>query len=413
MSDSEPFTVDRATFRATKGEGETKCKAKKLCSAAGKPPRKRAMPKCSPMPSSCTAVLPNEVECPSISLAVKDFAEVLEEAPASVSPPAAAVSSKLDAAGSGSHVGKHPKGVVSMLVFGSPDPGAEPGVPASVGEGHPRGFLLGALLHGSIGSGIRLTKEVNPPFLIRCSGAISPNSAVVRIATFGSLTCSAKGVGSQEDGSAPSFLAASAISKVADKLMELIFPESAVAALEVVSPEDLLDSKLRHLPLHDAQSCSQAGLDALEVVPKSPISNPSISNDFLLEESSTIERPVGDEVLLASEKQGIDWDSDVVSSQSSEGWSAEDIENDPMHYVLQRLLMENATQLYVSSIAKGLQSFDCSNRSQLLNARCVVEEVHNFDRLENVGTWIQAKPRRKRKAAPKHSKSSSASIADL
>ncbi|GMH10609.1 hypothetical protein Nepgr_012450 [Nepenthes gracilis] len=41
-------------------------------------------------------------------------------------------------------------------VFGSSDPGFEPRVSASVGEGHPRGFLLGALLRGSIGSGIQI-----------------------------------------------------------------------------------------------------------------------------------------------------------------------------------------------------------------------------------------------------------------
>ncbi|GMH00953.1 hypothetical protein Nepgr_002792 [Nepenthes gracilis] len=61
---------------------------------------------------------------------------------------------------------------------------------------------------------------------------------------------------------------------------------------------------------HDAHSYSQAGLAAVDVVPK--------SNEFLLAESATIERPVGDEVPLVGEIRVIDCDSDVVSSQSSE-----------------------------------------------------------------------------------------------
>ncbi|GMH06079.1 hypothetical protein Nepgr_007919 [Nepenthes gracilis] len=64
--------------------------------------------------------------------------------PCSVSPPAAAVSSNWDAAMSVSHVGKHPKVVSSEPLFGSPDP-------ASVGEGHFRGIMLGALVRGSDG----------------------------------------------------------------------------------------------------------------------------------------------------------------------------------------------------------------------------------------------------------------------
>ncbi|GMH16961.1 hypothetical protein Nepgr_018802 [Nepenthes gracilis] len=175
--------------------------------------------------------------------------------------------------------------------------------------------------------------------------------------------------------------------------MEPIYPVGAVITLEVGSADDSQDCILRHMLLHDAHSCSQASLADLEVDLKSPISNPSNSNEFLLEESGSIERPVGDE--------------------SSEGWSAEDIANDPMHYVLQSLLMDNATQLYVSSIVKVQRGllFDfldvCWNDvTELLNARCVVEEVHNLDRMENEGTWIQAKSRQKCKAAPKNSKSS-------
>ncbi|GMH14639.1 hypothetical protein Nepgr_016480 [Nepenthes gracilis] len=230
----------------------------------------------------------------------QDSVEVLEEAPASVSPPAAAVSLMLDAAVSGSQIGILPKGEASKTVIGSPDPCLEPGVPASVGEGQSRGFLLGESLYGSAGAGTQID-EGSLFFL-----------AVDRIATFGSLTCSAKGVGPFEDGIAPY---APAITKADAKLMGPSFPVSAVVALEEVSPEDLQDSKLSHLLLHDDLSCSHAGLAALEVDPKSPSSNPSISN-------------------------------------SSEGWSAEDIANDPMHYVLQSLLLEQATQLYVSSIVK-------------------------------------------------------------
>ncbi|GMH27097.1 hypothetical protein Nepgr_028940 [Nepenthes gracilis] len=57
-------------------------------------------------------------------------------------------------------------------------------------------------------------------------------------------------------------------------------------------------------------------------------------------------------------------------------------------------------------LVTGLQTFDSSNHSELLNARCVVEEVHNLDRKEKQDSWIQAKSRRKRKAAPKISKAS-------
>ncbi|GMH22181.1 hypothetical protein Nepgr_024024 [Nepenthes gracilis] len=102
------------------------------------------------MPLSYLAVLPIEVECPCISFAEKAFAEDLEESPASASPHAAAVSLNLDAAVNVSHVGKHPKVVSSEPLFGSPDPGSEPGVSTSVGEGHPKGILLGALVHGSM-----------------------------------------------------------------------------------------------------------------------------------------------------------------------------------------------------------------------------------------------------------------------
>ncbi|GMH16960.1 hypothetical protein Nepgr_018801 [Nepenthes gracilis] len=114
------------------------------------------MPNCHPMPSSCLAILPNVVECPGIYLAVQDFAEDLEEAPPSVSPPANSVSSNLDAAVSDSHVGKHPIGIASEPVFGSSDTGSEPGVSAFVGEGHPRGVLLGAVLRGFVGSRIQI-----------------------------------------------------------------------------------------------------------------------------------------------------------------------------------------------------------------------------------------------------------------
>ncbi|GMH11594.1 hypothetical protein Nepgr_013435 [Nepenthes gracilis] len=61
----------------------------------------------------------------------------------------------------------------------------------------------------------------------------------------------------------------------------------------------------------------------------------------------------------------------------------------------------------LDGIVSGLQSFGCPNHSQLLKARRVVVETCILDRMENVGTWIQAKSRRKRKVSPKHSKSSS------
>ncbi|GMH20911.1 hypothetical protein Nepgr_022753 [Nepenthes gracilis] len=79
--------------------------------------------------------------------------EDLEEAPASRSPPAAVVSLNLDDAGCvvNSHVGKHPKVVSGESLSGWPDPGSEPEVSASVGEGRPRDILLGALVRGSNG----------------------------------------------------------------------------------------------------------------------------------------------------------------------------------------------------------------------------------------------------------------------
>ncbi|GMH06234.1 hypothetical protein Nepgr_008074 [Nepenthes gracilis] len=259
----------------------------------------RVVPKCRSLPSSCPIVLPKEVDISGIPLAVQDSTKVLEEAPASVSPPAAAVSLMLDTTVSGSQIGILPIGEASETVIGSfdpgrfflvssPDPSPELGVPASVGEGQSRGFLLGELLRGSTGVGIQIKEGGQFPFFdeVECSGgAIAPNTAVDRIATIGSLSCSAKGVGPFEDGIAPCFHDAPAITKAAANLMEPCSPVRAVAAAEEVSP---------------------------------------------------------DEVLLVGEKWAIDSDSDGVSSQSSEG---------------------------------------CS---QLLNACCVVEEVHNLDRMENV-----------------------------
>ncbi|GMH10628.1 hypothetical protein Nepgr_012469 [Nepenthes gracilis] len=67
----------------------------------------------------------------------------------------------------------------------------------------------------------------------------------------------------------------------------------------------------------------------------------------------------------------------------------------------------------LDGLVTGLQAFESSNCSQLLNAHYIVEGVHNLDRMETEGTWIQAKSRRKRKAAPKNSKSSSGIKAKL
>ncbi|GMH17766.1 hypothetical protein Nepgr_019607 [Nepenthes gracilis] len=114
----------------------------------------------------------------------------------------------------------------------------------------------------------------------------------------------------------------------------------------------------------------------------------------LPEEAGTTKRPADDGYNLVDENRAMDLDSDDVSSQSSEGWSAEDIAKDPIHYVLQCFLLEKATQHYVCSIDKDLW------------ASRVVEETCLLDRMENVGTWVQAKSKRKRKVSPKHSMSS-------
>ncbi|GMH14047.1 hypothetical protein Nepgr_015888 [Nepenthes gracilis] len=78
-----------------------------------------------------------------------ELAENLELAPAYVSPLASTVSLNMVDEVCDSPVGKHPTGVTSELVIGSP---FDPGVSNSVGEGHPRGFLLEALLRGPVGS---------------------------------------------------------------------------------------------------------------------------------------------------------------------------------------------------------------------------------------------------------------------
>ncbi|GMH25360.1 hypothetical protein Nepgr_027203 [Nepenthes gracilis] len=125
----------------------------KIHSFTGKPPKKRALPKCRPMPSTCSAVFHNEVECPGNSFAEKAVSEDLEDALASRPPPPAAVSLNLDDAGSvvSSHVGKHPKVVSGEPLFGWLDPSSEPRVSASIGEGHSRDILMGELVHCSVG----------------------------------------------------------------------------------------------------------------------------------------------------------------------------------------------------------------------------------------------------------------------
>ncbi|GMH11595.1 hypothetical protein Nepgr_013436 [Nepenthes gracilis] len=139
----------------------------------------------------------------------------------------------------------------------------------------------------------------------------------------------------------------------AASLKELSCPDSAVVALEVVLPVDGLHDST--LPLPGDHSGFQAGIDALEVDPFG--ANPTFSKVLLLEEAGTIERLEDDENNLVGENRVMDFDSDGVSSQSSEGWSVEDIAKDSMHYVLQRLLLEKATQLYVCSIDKDLRAF--------------------------------------------------------
>ncbi|GMH14541.1 hypothetical protein Nepgr_016382 [Nepenthes gracilis] len=98
--------------------------------------------------------------------------------------------------------------------------------------------------------------------------------------------------------------------------------------------------------LLDSQSCSQAS-KAVRIGCEDYPELPSLDVEivFTLESSSrfSYEPPWW---RLASSK----------GLRSSEGWSAEDIANDPMHFVLQSLLMENATQPYVSSIVKLVAS---------------------------------------------------------
>ncbi|GMH02101.1 hypothetical protein Nepgr_003940 [Nepenthes gracilis] len=257
------------------------------------------------------------------------------------------------------------------------DPNPDSGVPVPVGVGQSRGSRLGAELNASAGSGVQSIDGAHSPFLDvkMCFGDASvPNTAMDRLATIGSLSCSVQGVGPLDVGFASRLHVVASSPMKAASLKELSCPNRAVAALEVV------------LPVHGSHN---------SILP-------------LPEEAGTIERLVDDVNNLVGENRVMDIDSDGASSQSSEGWSAEDIAKDPMYYVLQRLLLEKATQLYVCSMDKDHRAslFDfldsCWN-----DARRVVEETCLSDRMENVGTWIQAKSMRKGKVSPKHSKSSS------
>ncbi|GMH30452.1 hypothetical protein Nepgr_032295 [Nepenthes gracilis] len=141
------------------GHKEPICKAKRTRPFAGKSPRKRALPKSRPLPSTCSGGLHKEVKCaPLLSDClpdtvkvheVKDLvvpcplydeqigAEDLEEAPASRPPATAAVSSSLDDAGCvvNSLVGKHPNVASGEPLIGWTDPGLEPRVALMVCEG--------------------------------------------------------------------------------------------------------------------------------------------------------------------------------------------------------------------------------------------------------------------------------------
>ncbi|GMH11596.1 hypothetical protein Nepgr_013437 [Nepenthes gracilis] len=73
------------------------------------------------------------------------------------------------------------------------DPGPDSGVPASVGVGQSRGSRLGAVLSASAGPGVQSIDGAHSPSLDEknCFGdASDPNTAVDRLATIGSLTCS-------------------------------------------------------------------------------------------------------------------------------------------------------------------------------------------------------------------------------
>ncbi|GMH22904.1 hypothetical protein Nepgr_024747 [Nepenthes gracilis] len=285
-----------------------------------------------PLPSSSPAALPNEAENTGNTLAVQLSAEVLLEAPTYVPPPSAAISLVSDVAVRDSLFDSLPNGVAREPVLEMLDPGPDWGVPASEGLGHSRGSRLGVELSASTGSGVQSIDRAHSPFLDEkmCFGdASDPNSAVDRLATIGCLT-----------------------PMKAASFKELSCPDSAVAALEVVLPED--GSHDNNLPLPGDLSRFQAGFDALEVDPSS--ANPNFSKVFLLEEAGTIERPADEGNNFVGENRVMDIDSNGVSTQSSEGWSAEDFAKYPMHYVLQCLLLEKATQLYVCSIDKDQQA---------------------------------------------------------
>ncbi|GMH04881.1 hypothetical protein Nepgr_006721 [Nepenthes gracilis] len=91
---------------------------------------------------------------------MKVNADNLEMIPASVSPLSSALSLIVDA---DSLNGKHPKDVDCEPVFGAPDPRCQPGVSVSLVEGLPRGFQLGAMHRGSVGTGIQSEAAYQTP----------------------------------------------------------------------------------------------------------------------------------------------------------------------------------------------------------------------------------------------------------
>ncbi|GMH22195.1 hypothetical protein Nepgr_024038 [Nepenthes gracilis] len=149
----------------------------------------------------------------------------------------------------------------------------------------------------------------------------------------------------------------------------------------------------------DALIHSQASLATVEDLLK--------PKEILPADCGVIERPEGVVDPPTGENRDLDCDFDVVSSQSSEDWSAEEIAKDPMCFVLQRLLEEETTQHDLDGLVEGLQNFDSQNCPQLLEALSGVVEDHHPMGLAQEGPWIQANSRRKRNTTRKNSKSSS------
>ncbi|GMH31677.1 hypothetical protein Nepgr_033521 [Nepenthes gracilis] len=128
---------------------------------------------------------------------------------------------------------------------------SELGVSDSVGEGHPRGFLSGALLRGFVGSGIQIEEGGQFPSseeVVNLDGVTVPKSALDRIASSDSLAVSPLGFGTLVDGSASRYHDASPITKAATLLMEPDSSSSAGTTSELVLSNDLQERKLENLP---------------------------------------------------------------------------------------------------------------------------------------------------------------------